>query len=127
MGGSKYILSDWGGEFVSAQMKELASELGFIKVYTSPYRPQGNSILECAHGFVKQSLTRVVANHQVEWDTAQHIVEMAHNVFPTRANRESPFFLMFNRDCYIPMLTWLLQPKLRYAGDEHMKVSFDTL
>ena len=31
---------------LSAQMKELASELGFIKVYTSPYRPQGNSVLE---------------------------------------------------------------------------------
>ena len=108
-------------------MKELANELGLIKVCTSPYRPQSNSVLECAHGFVKQSLTQIVTNHQVEGDMVHHIVEMAYNVFPTRANRESPFFLMFQRDCYIPTLMQLLQPKLRYAGDEHMKVSFDAL
>ena len=34
-GGSKCILSDRGGEFTSSQMKELAKELGFIKVYVS--------------------------------------------------------------------------------------------
>ena len=84
-------------------------------------------MLECAHGFIKQSLTWIVTNHQVEWDMVHHIVEMAYNVFPTRANRESPFFLMFQRDCYIPTLMLLLEPKLRYAGDEHMKVSFDAL
>ena len=103
-GGSKYILTDRGGEFTSAQMKALANKLGFIKVYTSPYRPQSNSVLECAHGFVNQSLTQIVTNHQVEWDTVHHIVEMAYNVFPTRANRESPFFFMFQQDCYIPTL-----------------------
>ena len=54
-------------------MKEQANELGFIKVYMSPYRPQANSVLKRSHGFVKQSLTRMVANHQVEWDSVHHI------------------------------------------------------
>ena len=39
-GGSKYILSHRGSEFSSKQFTFLANELGFIKVYTSPYTPQ---------------------------------------------------------------------------------------
>ena len=50
-GGSKYILSDQGSEFTSKQFTCLATELGFIKVYTSPYTPTGNSITEQMHPF----------------------------------------------------------------------------
>ena len=40
--GSKYILSDQSSEFTSKQFTCLAKELGFIKVYISPYTPTGN-------------------------------------------------------------------------------------
>ena len=33
-------------EFTSQLMHQLASELGFLKVFTSPYTPTGNSIIE---------------------------------------------------------------------------------
>ena len=47
----EHILSDRGGEFSSMQFAWLAKELGFIKVYTSPHTPMGNSVIECAHFF----------------------------------------------------------------------------
>ena len=47
--GSKYIHSDMGSEFTSKQFTWLAKELGFTKVYTSPYTPTGNAIIERTH------------------------------------------------------------------------------
>ena len=55
-GGSKYILSDRGSQFASKQFTRLAKGLGFIKVYTSPYTPTGNSVIEWTYAFLKASL-----------------------------------------------------------------------
>ena len=38
-GGSKFILSDKGKEFSSPSLSYIADQLGFTKVYTSPYPP----------------------------------------------------------------------------------------
>ena len=39
-GGSKFILTDRGGEFSSEAMSYIADQLDFTKVYTSPYSPK---------------------------------------------------------------------------------------
>ena len=52
-GGSRYILTDRGSEFTSQMMHQLASKLGFMKVFTSPYTPPDNSVIERAHQFLK--------------------------------------------------------------------------
>ena len=71
-GGIKYILSDHSSEFTSKQFKFLAKELGFTKVYTSPYTPTVNSIIECTHSFFKASIRKLICNHQVDWDKTVH-------------------------------------------------------
>ena len=50
-GGSKYSLSDRGGEFTNKQFTWLAKELRFTKVYTPC-----TSIIERTHSFLKASL-----------------------------------------------------------------------
>ena len=47
--GSRYILMDKGSEVTSQMMQQLASKLGFVKIFTSPYTSTGNSIIERAH------------------------------------------------------------------------------
>ena len=126
-GGSRYILTDRGSEFTSQMMHQLASELGFVKIFSSPYTPTGNSIIERAHQFLKHSISKIINDKQVEWDTVCHIAAMAFNIFPTRIDQESPFFLMFHRDCFLPTLAQFLQPKLRYIGDSHMHTSLDAI
>ena len=44
--GSKYILNDRGSKFTSKQFTWLAKELGFIKVYISPYTPTGSNSMD---------------------------------------------------------------------------------
>ena len=62
-GGSKYIVSDRGSEFTSKQFTRLANVLGFIKVYTSPYTPTGNSVIEQTHCILKASLGKLICSH----------------------------------------------------------------
>ena len=58
--GSKYMLSDRGGEFSSKQFTWLGKEVGFMKVYTSLYTPVGNSLIERIHSFLKTSLWKLL-------------------------------------------------------------------
>ena len=57
-GGSQFILSDNGKEFSSASIAYIADQLGFIKVYTSPYSPHSNSMVEKCHISLKTQLER---------------------------------------------------------------------
>ena len=72
-GCSKYMLSDCGSEFTSKKFASLAQALGVFKVYTSPYTPTGNSIIECTHSFLKASIRKLICNHQGDWDDTVHI------------------------------------------------------
>ena len=52
-GGSETILLDKGREFRAEVFNKVTLELGIQQVFTSPYTPTGNSVLERTHGFVK--------------------------------------------------------------------------
>ena len=67
-GGSKFILSNNGKEFCSASMAYIAYQLGFTKVYTSPYSPCLNSVIERYHNFLKNSIRKLRCNHETGWD-----------------------------------------------------------
>ena len=108
--GSKFILTDRGGKFSSEAMSYIAEQLGFTKVYTSPYSPKSNSIIERCQIFLKNSIRKMGCNHAAEWDALVHIAKMAIAI----QLQESPFFLMYGRDPYLPTLHQLLQPKMRY-------------
>ena len=126
-GGSKFILTDRGGEFSSEVMSYIADQLVFTKVYTSPYSPKSNSIIERCHSLHKNSSRKMRCNHDMEWDELAHIAKMAHIIFPHSATGESPFFLMYGRDAYLPTLHNLLQPKSRYMGDNECRIHLNTM
>ena len=103
-GGSKYILIDRGSEFTGQQPTWLAKELGCIKVYTLPYIPTGNSVIEWTHAFLKTSLRKFIYNHNTDWDEIAHIATMAYNVFPHSSAGETPFYLMLGHYTFMPNL-----------------------
>ena len=41
-------------------------------------------MIERAHQFLKHSISKIINDKQVEWDTVCHIAVMAFNIFPTR-------------------------------------------
>ena len=99
----------------------MARELGFIKVYTSPDTPTGNSIIEWMHSFLKASIRTLICNHQIDWDETVHIATMAYKIFPHSSAGEPSFYQMYGCDCFMPTLFKLLLPKLWYIGDKNVE------
>ena len=59
-------LSDRGSELISKQFTWLVNELGLIKVYTLPYTPTSNSVIEWTCAFLKASLRKCIGNHHID-------------------------------------------------------------
>ena len=53
----------------------------------------------------------------MEWDDFTDLATAAHNFIPNVTLKESPFFLMFGRDPYMP-LNKLLSQATRYLGTD---------
>ena len=66
-------------------------------------------------------------NHDTEWDELIHTAEMSYNIFLYSAAGESLFFLMYGRDTYPPTPHQLLQPKMRYMGDDKCRIHLDAM
>ena len=96
-GGSEKILSDNGTEFKNKLFEEVASQLGVeYKVYTPPY-----SKIKGFHKYLKSCIAKHIINN-TEWDKFTDLATAACNFIPNVSSKESPFFLMFGRDSYMP-------------------------
>ena len=125
-GGSLKILSDNGTEFKNKLMEEVSKELGVeYKIYSPPYRPQSNGIVESFHYFLKACIAKHIAP-QLEWDDRVPLACAVYNFLPNEHSRERPFFLMFGRDPLLP-LTKLLKPKIRYLENDENILSLEAL
>ena len=125
-GGSFNILSDNGTEFKNKLMEEISKELGVeYKVYSPPYRPQSNERIESFHYFLNTCIATHI-NPQLEWDATVPLACTAYNFLPSEHSRESPFFLMYGWDLLLP-LNKLLQPKVRYLGNDKNILSLEAL
>ena len=125
-GGSFKILSDNGTEFKNKLMEEVSKELGVeYKVYSPPYQPQSNGRIESFHYFLEACIAKHI-NPQLEWDDVVPLACAAYNFLPNEHSRESPIFLMYGQDPLLP-LNKLLQPKVRYLGNDENILSLEAL
>ena len=53
----------------------------------------------------------------MEWDEVTDLATAAYNFVPNVTSKESPFFLMFSRDPYMP-LNQLISQARRYLGND---------
>ena len=124
-GGSLKILSDNGTEFKNKIFEHIAKELGVVyKLYTPPYHPASNGRIEGFHAFIKACISKHILP-QLEWDDLVPLACAAYNFIPNEHSKESPFFLMFGRDPVLPLNT-LLEPKVRYMGNDNNIISLET-
>ena len=125
-GGSLKILSDNGTEFKNKIFEQVAKELGVVyKIYTPPYHPASNDRIEGFHAFLKMCISKHISP-QLELDDLIPLACAANNFMPNKHSKESPFFLMFGRDPVLPLNT-LLEPKIRYMGNDINIISLETM
>ena len=123
-GGSIKILSDNGTEFKNKIFEQVAKDLGVV-LYTPPYHPASNGRIEGFHAFLKACISKHISP-QLEWDDLVPLACAAYNFIPNEHSKKSPFFLMIGRDSVLPLNT-LLEPKVRYMGNDNNIISLETM
>ena len=88
---------------------------------------QENGKLESSHRFIKDCVWKFSVDVVREWDQLLPYATAAFNWFPNEHSQESPHFLSFGCDPYLPNLATFLQPKLRYLGSNEGMTYIDKL
>ena len=106
------LLSDNGPQFTAAVLRDFCTSIGVRKIYSTPYHPQGNSVVESYMRTLKKSLSALVAEDGRDWDLFLSAVALAHNSTPHVATGFSPYFLMHGREAILPIQRHLDEPRL---------------
>lgn len=107
-----YVITDRGPQFEADLFNELAGVVGFHRLRTTAYHPQGNGLVERAHRVLKTAIT---ARAQ-DWLTALPIVLLGMRMIPA-SNGVSPFTAVTGGH--------LLCPKVAVDPDSSSKLQHD--
>ena len=121
-GGPSTILSDRGSNFLSSLIQEVCKIFKIQKLSTSSYHPQTDGLVERFNGTLIQSLSMYVNKNQTDWDLYIPSVLFAYRVSPSDATQETPFYLMYGRQCRLPVDVDLKKPtNLTPSVEEYRK------
>ena len=95
------------------------------RVYSPPYHPQSNRIIEGFHNFLKVCMSKYVSK-SLEWDHVIPLACVAYSFLANEHSKESPFFLLLGRDPIVP-LNSLLRTTVRYLGTNENIFSLEAL
>ena len=97
-----YLLSDNGPQFASKEFQAHCQEFGIQKIYSLPYHPQGNGVVESFHQFLTRSVAAYVS--QTSWNLVDIVasVMLAYRSTPHPVTGESPYRLMTGLDLVLP-------------------------
>ena len=89
------LLSDRGTSFTSSIIEELCKILGIQQLWTMPYHPQMNGLVERLHQTIMHMIGKLGEDKKADWPS--HLVEIAHayNATQSAVTRYSPHYLMF--------------------------------
>ena len=99
----RQILTDQGPCFESNLFKELCKLMEIDKIRTTPYRPQGNGMIERFHRTLNMMIGKVVSERQKDWDIHVPYVMAAYRSTEHEATQRTPNFLFLGRENHTPL------------------------
>ena len=98
------IIHDRAAEFLSDVLQDTAAILGLKQLPTSGGHPQTDGLVEHFNRTLKMisMLVKLVEKMGKNWDKLLGAVLLAYRTSPHSSTGETPFFLMYGRDCHIP-------------------------
>ena len=89
------LLSDRGANFMSSMIKEMCKILGMMKLWTMPYHPWTNGLVERSHHMIMQMIRKLGEDKKANWPS--HLAEIVHayNANHSAVTEYSPHYLMF--------------------------------
>ena len=91
------ILSDRGSQFTSGVFAEVTKLLSMRQLFTTPYHPAGNGLVERFNGTLKTMLRRMCAEKPTDWDRYLGALLFAYREAPQASLGFSPFELIYGR------------------------------
>ncbi|ELR14558.1 GapPol polyprotein [Acanthamoeba castellanii str. Neff] len=102
-GAPEALLSNHGKQFLSEVVRHVNEYLQVHKVNTTPYHPQTDSLVERFNGTLESLLTKFRNNHQDNWDDLLPYALSAYRTSVHEATGDTPFYLLYGRDPYLPV------------------------
>ncbi|KAJ8023314.1 hypothetical protein HOLleu_35700 [Holothuria leucospilota] len=97
------VLTDLGTQFTSRVMKEVGRLLTIKQMYTSPYHPKCNGLVERFNGTLKKMSRRMCTERPKDWDRYLPALLFAYREAPQESLGFAPFELVFGRTIRGPM------------------------
>lgn len=94
--------SDQGRNFESALFQRVCKLLGIRKTRTTPLHPQSDGMVERMNRTMGKYLSKVVSDHQRDWDQYLHLFLMANRASVHETTGQTPACLMFGRELRLP-------------------------
>ena len=101
-GAPQRLLSDRGANFVGQVVAAVCQSFKIMKMATTAYHPQTDGLTERFNGTIGNMLATAIESTRAEWDSLVPYLVFAYNTTPQASTRESPFFLTFGREAYLP-------------------------
>ena len=97
------LLSDRGTSFTSSIIEELCKILGIQQLWTMPYHPQTNGLVERLHQMIMHMIGKLGEDKKANWPS--HLAEIVHayNATQSAVTRYSPHYLMFGQWPRLPV------------------------
>jgi len=112
----RVLLTDNGPQFTASVLKQLTEVYGIKKVFSSPYNPAGNSIVESFMRSLKSALVLCIQQSGLEWDRVLAAAEMAYRSTPHLTTKRTPFFLVTGQEMILPLSRQWMEPCLYQMG-----------
>ena len=97
------LLSDRGTSFTSSIIEELCKILSIQQLWTMPYHPQTNGLVERLHQTIIHMIGKLGEDKKADWPS--HLAGIVHTYNSTRSTvtRYSPHYLMFGQWPRLPI------------------------
>ena len=96
------IWSNRGPQFNSELLRLVSTQLGIQQLFTSPYHPQANGLMERLNQTLKQQILGYIDPMHSTWDRILPFVTHAYNTAVQASTRISSVQSLYGRDSHLP-------------------------
>ena len=111
------LVSDRGSNLLSHLMREVCELFGIKKVNSTSYHPQTDGLVENFNKTLRSMLAKYSHQFGDNWDEHLQQVLFAYRTKPHESTGESPYYLLYGRDAYLPLDAALSKPRNPYQID----------
>ena len=124
LGLSESAHADQGVQFEAKLFQEVCKILGIKKTRSSPYFAQSAGLVERLNSTVEAMLTKLVSEHQRDWDQYLQLAMWAYRSAPHASTGYSPSMMMYGREMTMPVDLVFGRPKPDVGGQRGNHLCF---